>query len=110
MQKFGKKHVLKNNQHHHTADIITWQAPVPKATSVYRYSFTDAVRAHKTSQSCPDLCFHRYTKNHAIEKKRVMHTMTSNQPEVTPLSTLGITQLLHSQQEPWKYSYKHHKI
>lgn len=109
VQKFGKRHVIKNNQHH-TADIIAWQAPVPKATSVYRYSFTDAVRSHQTSKSCPDLCFHRYPKNHAIEKKRLTHTTMSKQSEVTPLSTLAITQLPHSQQEPWKYSYKHHKI
>ena len=106
VQRFGRRHML-NNQHL-SSDIIAWQAPVPKATSVYRYSFTDAVKTHQTSKSCPDLCFHRYTKNYAVEKKRVMHTTISKQPEVTPLSTLAITQL--PQQEPWKYSYKFHKI
>ena len=109
LQRLGKRQVLKINQHYST-DIIAWQAPVPKATSVYRYSFTDAVKTHQTSKSCPDLHFHRYTKSYAIEKKRVMHTTTSKQPEVTPLSTLAITQLPHDQQKPWEYSYKLHKI
>ena len=109
LQKLGRRHMLKNNQHH-TGDIIAWQAPVTKPMSVYRYNFTDAVRAHQTSKSCPDLYFHRYTKNHALEKKRLMHTMTSKPPEVTPLSTLAITQLPRNNQEPWKYAYKHHKI